>query len=63
MLFVHESFRVHAGLQYDGLLQDAYEGAVYGDPPFDGRYDKKDTLNLTLAAAEYASVEKRGFRG
>ena len=59
MLFVHQPFAENAGLETDGLRLEAYEGSVYGNPPFDGRHD---TIRKTLDTAEEASMCRTGFR-
>ncbi len=63
MLSVHPAFQQYGGLEFDGLCLSAYEGVVYGNPPFDGRFAGRDTINRTLDNAELASTSKSGFRG
>ena len=46
----------------DGLHPDAYQYCVYGNPPFDGNVQGKNTIIETLNAAEKASTEKDSFR-
>ena len=48
VLSIHASFATHVGLELDGLAMDAYQGVVYGNPPFDGRHADRDTINMTL---------------
>ena len=62
MLKVHHAFERHGGLQLDGLADEAYVGAVYGNPPFDGNLTNCDTINTTLDKAAMAANHTNGFR-
>ena len=62
MLKVHHAFERHGGLQLDGLVDEAYVGAVYGNPPFDGNLTNCDTINTTLDKAAMAANHTNGFR-
>ena len=62
MLQRNENFAKHAGIEMDGLDPDAYEYCVYGNPPFDGNTQGKNTIIQTLNAAEQASENKESFR-
>jgi hypothetical protein len=62
MLYAHPAFTIHAGLELDGLAKDAYKGAVYGNPPFDGRNNDKNTINKTLDKAQSIARQQDNFR-
>ena len=62
MLQTNKSFAKSAGIEIDGLHPDAYQHCVYGNPPFDGNVQGKNTIIKTLDAAEEASTEKDSFR-
>ncbi len=61
-LCTHKSFTKHAKLYYDGLLDDAFKGGVYGNPPFDGTITRNNTIKRTLDKAETTSSNEEPFR-
>ena len=63
MLKVHHAFERHGGLELDGLVDEAYVRAVYGNPPFDGNLTNCDTINTALDKAAMAANHTNGFRG
>jgi hypothetical protein len=60
MLKVHHAFERHRGLELDGLVDEAYVGAVYGNSPSDGNLTNCDTINTAL---DKAAVALRGVGG
>jgi hypothetical protein len=62
-LYAHPAFATHANLCIDGLSDEAFQGCVYGNPPFDGRLQGLDTINKALDKAELRSESHVPFRG
>ena len=52
-----------ANVRLNGLHHSAYQGAVYGNPPFDGTSTHNDTINRMLNQAERACTRNTPFRG
>ena len=62
---INFNFAEKGGIEIDGLRWDAYQGCVYGNPPFDGQHEEgiintiKDTM---VHQAEKASEKRKSFR-
>jgi hypothetical protein len=61
-LSIHQPFTKHAKLYYDGLIDEAFKGGVYGNPPFDGTTTDNNTINRTLNKAEQTTLKDEPFR-
>lgn len=63
MLYVPPPFATKANILLNGLLEDAYCGCVYGNPPFDGKTTGNNTIKKMLNAAQRACITRVPFRG
>jgi hypothetical protein len=61
MLQTNEMFAEIAGVEINGLKDEAYKGSNYGNPPFDGIKNGTNTIIQTLDKAQEASVTKSLF--
>jgi hypothetical protein len=61
LLKVHHAFERHGGLELDGLVDEAYVRAVYGNPPFDGNLTNCDTINTALDKAAMTANHTNGY--
>ena len=62
MLQTNSNSAEKGGIEIDGLRWDAYQGCVYGNPPFDGQHEGRNTIKDTLDQAEKASEKRKSFR-
>ena len=63
MLQPNPTFATKAKIILDGLSQQAFEGNVYGNPPYDGSTTRNNTVNKTLDMAEQTCMRPKPFRG
>ena len=61
-LYSHPSFTSTSKLYLDGLSDQAYIGCVYGNPPFDGNYEGKNTIIKALDKAQQVASVNDSFR-